>query len=140
MGGSEKCSSLWGLYPKNNIFGCGTWHATQFCIDQTDTTILPSTSVDQCRLMAQMGGFVPVDQLVANNNEMKNNNNEMADDNTTVPTQLLGGGEHFDDVPEEVQQVARRRYKNDVRLPRERLAEDIVQENNYRQPRPRGTK
>jgi hypothetical protein len=29
-------------------------------------------------------------------------NNEMADDNTTVPTQLLGGGEHFDDMPEEV--------------------------------------
>jgi hypothetical protein len=94
-----------------------------FCIDQTDTSILPATSVDQCRLMAQMGGFVPLDHLGADNNEM-------ADDNTTVPTQLLGGGEHFDDVPEEVRQAARQRY-NGVRLPRERLAEDIVQENNY---------
>jgi DDE superfamily endonuclease len=110
-----------------------------YCIDQTDTSILPATPVDQCRLMTQMGGFVPLDQLVADNDEMNNNNNEMADDNTTVPTQLLGGGEHFDDVPGEVRQAARRRY-NGVRLPRERLAEDIVQENNYRRPRPRGTK
>jgi hypothetical protein len=103
-----------------------------FCIDQTDTSILPATSVDQCCLMAQIAGFVPLDHLGADNSEK-------ADDNTTVPTQLLWGGEHFDDVPEEVQQAARWRY-NGVRLPRERLAEDIVQENNYRQPQPRGTK
>jgi hypothetical protein len=109
-----------------------------FCIDQTDTSILTATPADQCRLMTQMVGFVPLDQLVADDNEI-NNNNEMADDNTTVPMQLLGGGEHFDDVPGEVRQAARRRY-NGVRLPRERLAEDIVQENNYRRPRPRGTK
>jgi hypothetical protein len=101
-----------------------------FCIDQTDTSILPATSVDQCRLMAQMVGFVPLDHLGTNNNEM-------ADDNTTVPMQLFGGGDHFEDVPEEVRQVAR---YNGVRLPRERLAEDIVQENNCRRPRPRGTK
>jgi hypothetical protein len=51
--------------------------------------------VDECCLLVQTGGFVPLHHLGADNNEM-------ADDNTTVPTQLLGGGEHFDDVPEEV--------------------------------------
>jgi hypothetical protein len=30
MGDSEKCYSLWGLYLKDNIFGGGTWQATQF--------------------------------------------------------------------------------------------------------------
>jgi hypothetical protein len=54
-----------------------------FCIDQADTSILPATSVDECRLLVQTGRFVPLDLLGADNNEM-------ADDNTTVPTQLLG--------------------------------------------------
>jgi hypothetical protein len=64
--------------------------------------------------MAQMGGFVPLDHLGAGNNEM-------ADDNTTV------------------RQAARWRYSG-ARLPRERITEDIVQENNYWRPQPRGTK
>jgi hypothetical protein len=113
-----------------------------FCIDHADTSILPATAVDQVRLVAQVGGFVPLDQVVAeedNDESVGDNTNDMTTEGATVPTQLLGGGEHFEDVVLEVRQGRRRSY-NGVRLPRERLAEDLVRENNYRRPRPRGTK
>jgi hypothetical protein len=89
-----------------------------------------------------VGGFVPLDQVVAeedNDESVGDNTNDMTTEGATVPTQLLGGGEHFEDVVLEVRQGRRRSY-NGVRLPRERLAEDLVREYNYRRPRPRGTK
>ena len=58
--------------------------------------------------------------------------------NQRIPRQLIGGGEHFQDVPREVRE-SRRRIHSDMRLPRERLAKDYVRANNYRRPRPRGT-
>jgi DDE superfamily endonuclease len=103
-----------------------------FCIDQDDISILPSTSVDAFRLATQTNGSVPLEDLDVDDDDM-------TDSNTTAPTQLLGGGEHFDDLPLDVRQLSRRRYVG-VRLPRELLAEDIVRENNYRRPRPKGTK
>jgi hypothetical protein len=36
-----------------------------FCIDHADTSILPAIAVDQVLLVAQVGGFVPLDQVVA---------------------------------------------------------------------------
>jgi hypothetical protein len=59
-------------------------------------------------------------------------------DDGVVPVQLIGGGEHFEDVPGEICQIRGQRYNN-IRLPREQLEEDSVRENNYRRPRPRGT-
>ena len=61
-----------------------------FCIDQDDTSILPSTSVDELRLASQTNGSVPLEHL-------DGDNDDMADDNTTVPRQLIDGGDHFDD-------------------------------------------
>jgi hypothetical protein len=103
-----------------------------FCIDQTDTNILPMTATDKLRLMGRMTGLVPLD-------EGKSFDDGTADGmNQRIPRQLIGGGEHFQDVPREVRE-SRRRIHSDVRLPRERLAKDYVRENNYRRPRPRGT-
>ena len=120
-----------------------------FCIDKTDTSILPATAVDQCRMITQTRGFVSLEQvvggedndgLVADNSGFNNNiDNEMAEDNAAVPTELLGAGEHYEDVSQEKRQEQRRKYKG-MRLPRELLSEDIVLENNYQRPRPRGTK
>jgi hypothetical protein len=101
-----------------------------FCIDNTDTNILPSLPADEMRMMSRASGSIPLEAATTGN-----------DGNTTdipVPTQLIGGGDHFEDVPREIREGHRRRY-NDTRLPRERLAEDIVRENNYRRPRLRGT-
>jgi hypothetical protein len=100
-----------------------------FCIDQDDTSILQSASVDELRFALQTNGSVPLEHLDV----------DIADDNTTVPRQLIDGGEHIDDLPSDIWQLSRRRYLG-VQLPRELLAEDIVRENNYRQPRPKGTK
>ena len=79
-----------------------------------------------------LNGSVPLEHL-------DGDYDDMADDNTTVPRQLIDGGDHFDDLPSDIRQLSRRRYLG-VRLPRELLAEDIVRENNYRRPRPKGTK
>jgi hypothetical protein len=101
-------------------------------------------------MITQTGGFVSLQQvvgaegnndgMVSGDNGLNNNiNNETADDNAAVPMELLGAGEHFEDVAQEQRQEQRRRYHG-IRLPRELLAEDIVLENNYQRPRPRGTK
>ena len=101
-------------------------------------------------MITQTGGFVSLQQvvgaegnndgMVGGDNGLNNNiNNETADDNAAVPMELLGAGEHFEDVAQEQRQEQRRRYHG-IRLPRELLAEDIVLENNYQRPRPRGTK
>mgnify|MGYP002784929136 FL=1 len=101
-----------------------------FCIDQTDTIILSNTAADEVDLMSRETGSIPVD--------VTNYDEDGTHDDSWTPSQLLGGSEHFDDVPRQIR-VTRRRLYNDVRLPRERLAEDYVKENNYRRPRPRGT-
>ena len=100
-----------------------------FCIDQTDTMILSNTPADEVDLMSRGTGSIPVD---ASDYE------DGTHDDSWTPSQLLVGSKHFDDVPREIR-ITRRRLYNDVRLPRERLAEDYVKENNYRRPRPRGT-
>jgi hypothetical protein len=74
-----------------------------FCIDQDNTSILPSTSVDKLRLVSQTNGSVPLEHL-------DGDYDDMADDNTTVPRQLIDGGEHFDDLPLNIWQLSRRRY------------------------------
>ena len=99
-----------------------------FCIDQTDTNILALTDADELRLLSNELGSVPLDDI------------EDSDETTDhrIPTQLIGAGEHFEDVPRGIREIRRRSY-SEIRLPRERLAEDYVQGNNYQRPRPRGT-
>jgi hypothetical protein len=104
-----------------------------FCIEQTDTSILPVLPEDKFRLVTQPSGSIPLEDGGAHNDRM-----DEGIDNGVVPVQLIGGGEHFEDVPAEIRQMTRRRYNN-IRLPREKLAEDTVMENNYQRPRPRGT-
>jgi hypothetical protein len=103
-----------------------------FCIDQNETSMIPSTSVDELRSASQANALVPLELF-------NGDYDDMADGNTTVPRQLIGGGEYFDDLPSDIWQLSRRRYLG-VQLPRELLAEDIVKENNYLRPRPKGTK
>jgi hypothetical protein len=104
-----------------------------FCIEQTDTSILPVLPEDEFRLVTQPSGSIPLEDRGAHDDRMDEDI-----DNGVVPVQLIGGGEHFEDVPGEICQMTRRRY-NIIRLPREKLAEDTVMENNYQRPRPRGT-
>jgi hypothetical protein len=56
---------------------------------------------------------------------------------TVIPFEILGGGDHFKDLPTEVKQLKKQKYNN-TSLPRERLAEFSVLENNYKRPRPKG--
>lgn len=102
-----------------------------FCIDKTDTNILPMTASDELRLLRNEFGSVPLDEstLVLDDGSQEE---------ILVPRQLIGAGDHFEDIPREIREVRRRGY-NDTRLPREVLAEDYVRENNYQRPRPRGT-
>jgi hypothetical protein len=101
-----------------------------FCIDQTDTAILPITAGDELRLVSRNSGSIPLEELTGYDHGTVDENR--------VPRQLIGGGDHFEDVPRDVREGRRRRY-NEIRLPRERLSEDVIRENNYRRPRPRGT-
>lgn len=101
-----------------------------YCIDKQDTNILPMTPADELRLVSNALGSVPLDDVIGDGEAAMENR-------TGIPTQLIGAGDHFDDVPREVRDGRRRELQN-VRLPRERLAEDYVRENNYRRPRPRG--
>jgi hypothetical protein len=63
-------------------------------------------------MITQTGGFVSLQQvvgaegnndgIVGGDNGLNNNiNNETADDNAVVPMELLGAGEHFEDVAQE---------------------------------------
>jgi hypothetical protein len=113
-----------------------------FCIEQTDTSILPVLPEDEFWLVTQASGSIPLEDGGAHNDRMDENvdNNDRMDenvDNGVVPVKLIGG-EHFEDVPGEICQIRGQRYNN-IRLPREQLAEDAVRENNYQRPRPRGT-
>ena len=110
------------------VMALGKLH--NFCIDRTDTNILPSTEGDELDLLSRDTGSIPL--------EATNGNEGGSTDDNLIPRQLIGGGDHFEDIPRGVREVRRRMYQ-DVRLPRERLAEDYVRENNYQRPRPRGT-
>ena len=101
-----------------------------FCIDHTDTIILPNTASDELDLMTRVTGSIPLEEVCTRDDGDSEGN--------FVPRELIGGSDHFDDVPREVR-ASRSRSFIDIRLPRERLAEDYVRENNYRRPRPRGT-
>ena len=101
-----------------------------YCIDKQDTNILPMTGADELRLLSNVVGSVPLD-------EETDVNNGNADGLSRIPRQLIGGSDYFEDVPRGIREIRRRSY-NDTRLPRERLAEDYVRENNYQRPRPRG--
>ena len=104
-----------------------------FCLDQADTRILAMTAGDELKLLSREVGSVPLEDAIV----MEGVENDSRDE-YRVPRQSIGAGDHFEDVPREIREMRRRAY-NDVRLPRERLAKDVVRENNYQQPRPRGT-
>ena len=104
-----------------------------FCIEQTDTNILPMTAGDEYRMLSRGVGSIPLEEATLLGVQHDGNTEDYR-----VPRQLIGAGDHFEDVPREIREVRRRTY-NDVRLPRERLAEDYVREHNYQRPRPRGT-
>jgi len=102
-----------------------------FCIEQNDTNIPPMTAGDELALMTNEMGSVPLDVY-------EDDGHDEETVGQRIPTQLIGASDHFHDVPREIRAIRRRSY-TDTRLPRERLAEDNVRENNYRRPRPRGT-
>jgi hypothetical protein len=66
-----------------------------FCIDRNETSMIPSTSVDEFRLASQANGSVPLEHL-------EGDYDDMAGDNTIVPRQLTDGGDHFDDLPSNI--------------------------------------
>jgi hypothetical protein len=85
--------------------------------------------------VTQASGSIPLEDGGAHDDrtdEKVDNEDRMDEnvDNGVVPVQLIGGGEHFEDVPGEIRQIRGQRYNN-IRLPREQLAEDSVRENNY---------
>ena len=88
-----------------------------YCIDQNNTNIFPMTAADELRLMSNGIGSVAIDESTGSD--------DGNDEGIGIPRQLIGAGDHFEDVPREVRDFRRRTY-NDTRLPRERLAEDFV--------------
>jgi hypothetical protein len=118
---------------KTTSLVCALAKLHNFCIEQTDTFILPVLPEDEFRLVTQPSGSIPLEDRGAHDDGMDGAHDDGMDDDGddgVVPVQLIGGGEHFEDVPGEVRQITRRRYNN-IRLPRELLAEDTVRENNY---------
>jgi hypothetical protein len=93
----------WGILRSPIPCGISIRKIHNFCIDPDDTLVLPSTSVDELRLVSQTNGSVPLEHL-------DGDYDDMADDNTTVPRQLINGGEHFDDLPSNIWQLSRQRY------------------------------
>ena len=80
-----------------------------YCIEQKDTNILPMTAADELRLMSNEMGSVSLDDTATVDN--------VSGEGRSIPRQLLGAGEHFEDVPREIRDIRRRSY-NDTRLPR----------------------
>ena len=85
-----------------------------FCIDQSrerDAGIPEVLATDQVTHITANGGFVALD--------------EVPNADAPVPTQLLGGGEHFDDIP-----LPQRRTRNaseyEKSLPRYRLLQKVI--------------
>ena len=68
-----------------------------FCIDQTDTNVLPMTAMDKLTLMTNQFGSVTLD--VSTRGE-ENNGEEVL-----VPGELIGGGDHFEDVLRAIRQI-----------------------------------
>jgi hypothetical protein len=64
------------------------------------------------------GSILPLEDWGAHDDGMDDDGDD--GDGRVVPVQLIGRGEHFEDVPGEVHQITRRRYNN-IRLPRECL-------------------
>jgi hypothetical protein len=93
-----------------------------FCIEQTDTSILPVLPEDEFRLVTQASRSIPLEDGGAHDDRTDENldNDDRMDENIddgVVPVQLIGGGEHFEDVPGEIRQIRGRRYNN-IRLPK----------------------
>lgn len=89
-----------------------------FCIDRKGSTVddlatIDSSAVDTFHIMNSETGFVALDQI--------------GDD--VIPTQLLGGGAHFEDVPRE-----RRRNRATVgeNLPRKLLHDHVLNSHKVR--------
>ena len=106
-----------------------------FCIDQKDNNIPSMTDADELRMVSNGTGSVSLVHEEINAVHDGTSGDGTAE--TRIPRELIGAGDHFDDVPREIRETRRREY-SDIRLPRERLAEDYVRENNYQRPRPRG--
>ena len=104
-----------------------------FCINQKDTNIAPMTAADELRLMTNEIGSI----VLENSTAVGDDGNVDGANEYMIPRQLIGAGDHFEDVPREVRDSRRRSFL-DSRLPRERQSEDYVQDNNYQRPRPRG--
>ena len=70
------------------------------------------TTADVFQLLSRGAGSIPLEQPTVIGVENDNSND------FRVPGQLIGGSNHFEDVPREIREVRWRGY-NDVRLPRE---------------------
>ena len=96
-----------------------------FCIERNDMNHLaPLISTDEFNLQSSQSGSIILDNLSG------------GDD--AVPTELIGGGDHFDDIPRDARREAIRRHGGiDAVLPRESMAMQVA-ESGLRRPRIRG--
>lgn len=90
-----------------------------FCIDQRES--IESLPARDTSHLEQAGG-VPL---------VTNGNSDML-----LPQQLIGGGEHFDDIDRNERRRYQRRFRN-IQLPRERLLA-IILDQDLQRPPPRG--
>lgn len=91
-----------------------------FCIEMDDRMALLPSDEDELHIQSAESGSVEIEDTTEG----------------PIPTQLLGGGEHFDDIPRETRRLAATRYRRGgepLLLPRERLL-GIIQENGFRRP------
>ena len=89
---------------ENNCYGSGTSQNPKIFIEKTDITILPMTTGHEFQMMSRVIGSIPLEDATVIG--VGNDNN----DDIRVPRQLLGAGEHFDDMPRDIQENRRRSY------------------------------
>ena len=87
-----------------------------FCIDQNEVDVPESSPSDAFNLMNSEAGFVSFETTT---------NCEVP-----LPSQLIGGGEHFDDIYREGRRT--RGIRAEVELPRDELLEKVVQSHMQR--------
>jgi hypothetical protein len=104
----EKTSAL--------VVACMKLH--NFCIEQADAS-MQSTNLDSAR--ANLSGAVPM---------VFSTSADMA-----LPTGLLGGGHHWNDIPESSRRSRSTRHKSTNLLPRE-ILHDLVVEKGLKRPPP----
>jgi hypothetical protein len=131
----QRWSILWSAIPSNISLkkSIALVHALawmhNFCINQQleNEEVPETTATDMYTLMTNVNGYVPLEVA-----QMQDGNN-----NVVLPTQLLGSGDHFDDVPLEahsrrVVSAGRGPTHQAGALPRSILHDHVAQSNQTR--------